>query len=207
MAVLCLTRQSPAKSPGFSPSIPGIISVIRSLKLGCNDFVPENSVETPSHSAASCEDNRNRWDSPARVADLELNHGFLVAFVNSKLPREVRCHVGASDVVQSVLFSASRNVQAFRGTSEREFLAWILEIARNRITDGIRRFRAYQYGVRCRADRSQSGVWDVVDDETPSQRISMEEDATALIRAIELLPWDRTAGSAPRTGSGRPCPP
>jgi RNA polymerase sigma factor (sigma-70 family) len=29
-----------------------------------------------------------------------------------------------------------------------------------------------------------------VDDETPSRRISVEEDATALIRAIELLPAD-----------------
>jgi RNA polymerase sigma factor (sigma-70 family) len=126
----------------------------------------------------------------ARVKELGTDHGFLEAFVNARLPNEVRRQYGASDVVQSVLLSASKSAHAFEGSSETEFRAWIFEIARNRITDGIRRFRSYQRKLGLQAERAKCGLWNTVDNDTPSVHVMVEEDALALIRAMDALPLD-----------------
>ena len=144
--------------------------------------------EMPRHSSVGSDRNRTHWDSAARVKELGRDHGFLEAFVNARLPNEVRRQYGASDVVQSVLLSASKSAQAFQGSSETEFRAWIFEIARNRITDGIRRFRSYQHNIGLHADRAKCGLWDTVDNDTPSVQVMVEEDAMALIHAMDSLP-------------------
>ncbi len=125
------------------------------------------------------------WDEASRVAELGKSHDFLLAFVNAKLPSQLRRHLGASDIVQSVLFIVSRRHATFRGDSEEAFRAWILQIARHKIIDGIRRFRS----------RSGRPIGDVspphtatTDEETPSVCLSLEEDARILISAINELP-------------------
>ena len=144
--------------------------------------------ELPSHRSVGRDRNRTHWDSAARVKELGADHGFLEAFVNARLPNEVRRQYGASDVVQSVLLSASKSAHAFEGSSETEFRAWIFEIARNRITDGIRRFRSYQHNIGLHADGPKCGLWDTVDNDTPSVQVMVEEDAMALIHAMDSLP-------------------
>ena len=143
--------------------------------------------EMPCHSPVGHDRNRTHWDSAARVKELGRDHEFLEAFVNARLPNEVRRQYGASDVVQSVLLSASKSAHAFQGTSETEFRAWIFEIARNRITDGIRRFRSYQHNIGLHADRARCGLWNTVDNDTPSVQVRMAEDALALIHAMDSL--------------------
>ena len=125
------------------------------------------------------------WDEATRVAELGKSHDFLLAFVNAKLPSQLRRHLGASDIVQSVLFIVSRRHATFRGDSEEAFRAWILQIARNKIIDGIRRFRfrsATPPGV-CAPTHSVAN-----DEETPSVRLSLDEDARVLISAVDQLP-------------------
>ncbi len=125
------------------------------------------------------------WDEASRVAELGKSHDFLLAFVNAKLPSQLRRHLGASDIVQSVLFIVSRRHATFRGDSEEAFRAWILQIARHKIIDGIRRFRS-------RSNRPPGDVAPphsaATDEETPSVRLSLEEDARALIAAVDELP-------------------
>jgi RNA polymerase sigma-70 factor (ECF subfamily) len=146
--------------------------------------------EIPCQSLDGLDGNRTHWDSAARVKELGADHGFLEAFVNARLPNEVRRQYGASDVVQSVLLSASKSAHAFEGSSETEFRAWIFEIARNRITDGIRRFRSHQRKIGLHADRAKCGLWNTVDNDTPSVHVMVEEDALALIHAMDALPTD-----------------
>ena len=125
------------------------------------------------------------WDGASRVAELGKSHDFLLAFVNAKLPSQLRRHLGASDIVQSVLFIVDQRHAAFRGDSEEAFRAWILQIARHKIIDGIRRFRS-------RSDRPPAVVATLqsaaIDEETPSVCLSLAEDARALICAVNELP-------------------
>jgi RNA polymerase sigma-70 factor, ECF subfamily len=169
--------------------------VIRIVNTNSPDEIVRKSVASLTHSAGADKRELNQgelssWDSAARIEELREDHGFLAAFVNARLPMEVRRQVGASDVLQSVLFCAGQNMRTFQGTSEREFIAWIFEIARNRITDGIRRYRAYQRKLAHCAENSELRGWNSVTSETPSRRLSLEEDAAALIKAIDLLPED-----------------
>jgi len=163
--------------------------MIRSAESGPKGIAADSRRLTGSI-RPNCEGTPEHWDSVARVEELSKNHSFLVAFVNSKLPGNVRRQFGASDVVQSVLFSASQNAHAFLGTSEREFLSWIFEIARNRIIDGIRRFQTYEKNIALHIENSLCDTGETIDDQTPSRRMRVEEDAATLIRAIESVPSD-----------------
>ena len=128
---------------------------------------------------------KSHWDDVNRVAELGKSHDFLLAFVNSKLPSQLRRHLGASDIVQSVLFIVSRRHATFRGDSEEAFRAWILQIARHKIIDGIRRFRSRSATPPGVSALSQSVA---TDEETPSVHLSLEEDARVLISAVNELP-------------------
>ena len=127
----------------------------------------------------------SQWDEASRVAELSKSHDFLLAFVNAKLPSQLRRHLGASDIVQSVLFIVNRRHATFRGDSEEAFRAWILQIARHKIIDGIRRFRSRSYRPSAVVATPQSAA---IDEETPSVCFSLAEDARAVICAVNDLP-------------------
>ena len=143
----------------------------------CDNYHYEE-IETPS-----------QWDGASRIKELSSCHDFLLAFVNSKLPSGVRRHLGASDIVQSVLFIVSQKHATFRGDSEAEFRAWIFQIARRKIIDGIRRYRSRSSTIN---PSSNFGLLHsaAFDDESPSECLSLEEDARVLISAINKLPAD-----------------
>lgn len=113
---------------------------------------------------------------------------FLLEFVKSRLPSDLSRHLGASDIVQSVLFTVSRQRESFRGTTEVEFRAWICQIARNKIIDGIRRYRSRKVAVGVSRGGLAWNWGEALDHETPSASISLEEDARKLIEAIQQLP-------------------
>lgn len=194
----CYTVRTESSDAGRSRATPlktRTSPVIRFLKTNGNGVGDKESIASSFPAAEVDESGLSQsdlspWDSVARIEELQADHGFLAAFVNARLPMEVRRQVGASDVLQSVLFCAGQSLRSFQGTSEREFLAWIFEIARNRITDGIRRYRAYQRKLAHCAENSELRGWNTVKTETPSRQMSLEEDVAALIKAIELLPQD-----------------
>jgi len=115
---------------------------------------------------------------------------FLLEFVRAKLPRDLRRHLGVSDIVQSVLYTVSRQRETFRGTTEAEFRAWVCQIARHKIIDGIRRFRARHIPATVAHSGRGWARQDEADLETPSGCVSLEEDAQRLIHAIGQLPAD-----------------
>ncbi len=127
----------------------------------------------------------SHWEEASRVAELAKSHDFLLAFINAKLPSQLRRHLGASDIVQSVLFIVNRRHATFRGDSEEAFRAWILQIARHKIIDGIRRFRSRSGRPPAVVAPPHSAS---IDEETPSVCLSLEEDARALICAVNELP-------------------
>lgn len=127
------------------------------------------------------------WDTAARVGELSTRHEFLAQFVEAQLPQAVRPHLGASDVVQSVLLRVAAQADAFRGASEGEFRAWICRIARNRIADGLRRYRSHLRWLE--AQRTALGGSDAaMVDEPPSRNLRVEEETDAIVDAILSLP-------------------
>ena len=124
------------------------------------------------------------WNAVSRVEELNSRHDFLLSFVNSKLPSGLRRHLAASDIVQSVLFIVSQKHPTFHGNSEAEFRAWIFQIARHKIIDGIRRYRSHY--VR-QSDEAILPHELAVEDETPSECSSLNEDAEILMSAITTL--------------------
>lgn len=127
----------------------------------------------------------SHWDAGSRVEELISHHDFLLSFVNSKLPSGLRRHLAASDVVQSVLLIVNNKHSTFRGNSEAEFRAWIFQIARRKIIDGVRRYRSHY--VR-QSDEAILPHELAVEDETPSECSSLNEDAEILMSAINSLP-------------------
>jgi RNA polymerase sigma-70 factor (ECF subfamily) len=128
------------------------------------------------------------WDASNRAAQIDACQAFLTDFVSSRLPAGIRRHLGASDIVQSVLFVISDREEAFRGGSELEFRAWIRQIARRKIIDGIRRYREKSATVKpsphsCLRFESSLAVR-----ETPSDRVSLDEQVQLLVTAITELP-------------------
>jgi RNA polymerase sigma-70 factor (ECF subfamily) len=121
--------------------------------------------------------------------DLDACEEFLLRYVKARLPAELGRHLGASDIVQSVLFVVSRRQQLFRGTTDEEFRAWVCRIAQNKIIDGIRRYRTRK--VHSMGHSEPRSDWrERTDSETPSGCVSLQEEARQLIYAIGQLPDD-----------------
>ncbi|MGB7325541.1 MAG: sigma-70 family RNA polymerase sigma factor [Rubripirellula sp.] len=125
----------------------------------------------------------------SKLPELAECQDFLLAFVNSKLPAGLRRYVGASDIVQNVMFAATTQRDRFQGTTEEEFQAWLLRIAQGKIVDGVRKFRVRKIDLVQHAFPSCICGTDGVE-ETPSALVSIDEQAAALLAAIQRLPED-----------------
>ena len=65
---------------------------------------------------------------------------YLLLIANRETQATLRQKVGASDIVQQSLINAEGSLDAFRGTTRHEFLAWIRGILRNEIHNQRRRY-------------------------------------------------------------------
>ena len=150
--------------------------------------VRKTAVDGVDQNSDSASD--SNWDMQGRLTELISGRDFLSAFVNSLLPSHLRRELGVSDIVQSVLFIVFRQQSSFHGDSEARFRAWIFQIARHKILDGIRKFRSRDSVSMCPPTDIQQFYSEVSYDETPSVRLSNEEDARVLITALEKLPTE-----------------
>ena len=150
--------------------------------------VRKTAVDGVDQNSDSASD--SNWDMQGRLEELISGRDFLSAFVNSLLPSHLRRELGVSDIVQSVLFIVFRQQSSFHGDSEARFRAWIFQIARHKILDGIRKFRSRDSVSMCPPTDIQRFYSEVSYDETPSARLSNEEDARVLITALEKLPTE-----------------
>lgn len=126
---------------------------------------------------------------------LENFQGFLMAYVQSRLPQGLRRNLGVSDVVQSVFCAAGQHKKDFGGSSENQFRGWLKAIAERKIIDGLRRHRKRNCPPR-RREAEEFGWTEQqaepipLDNRTPSRQISVTEEARLLLEAIEQLPGE-----------------
>ncbi len=68
---------------------------------------------------------------------LQLYRNYLHVLATSQLSPRLRCRVNASDMVQDAMLAAYRDFRDFRGTTEREFLAWMRQILINCVRQAV----------------------------------------------------------------------
>src|SRR5688572_8016281 len=97
---------------------------------------------------------RVKKDEPDAVDQLLAHHREPVRrMIEMRLDRAVAARVDASDVVQEVLFEASRRLRDYVRDPSMPFHLWIRHIAKDHIVDAHRRHRLAQ---RRTVDREQS---------------------------------------------------
>lgn len=102
----------------------------------------------------------------------------------------------ASDVVQEVFFKASLAFTQFRGTTEKEFLAWLRQILANVLATQVRKFQGATRDVRLEQEVNQhlndttGMLQSALADRSPSpsENAVQKERSVILAEAIEELP-------------------
>jgi RNA polymerase sigma-70 factor (ECF subfamily) len=110
--------------------------------------------------------------------------------------------VDPADVVQETFLHAVRDIDQFRGTSDRELAGWLRQILAARLADLVRRYCGTQSRdvrlertLQVELDQS-SQVFDrglVAPLSSPSQQAARHEQAAWLAEALERLPEDYRA--------------
>ena len=68
---------------------------------------------------------------------LQLYRNYLTILASTQLDRRLRRRMNPSDLVQETMLAAHRDFEQFRGSSEREFLAWLRQILINSLHHAI----------------------------------------------------------------------
>ena len=141
-------------------------------------------------------------DSAAVGRLLELYLNYLRILATSQLDQKLRHRVSPSDVVQDTVCEAHRDFHQFRGSCEREFVAWLRKIMVNnlaRIVErhvlagkrDVRRELSLQQMQKA-VDRStmQMDALLIADASTPSEAALERERGVHLANCIAQLPDD-----------------
>jgi RNA polymerase sigma-70 factor (ECF subfamily) len=115
-----------------------------------------------------------------------------------RLPQLCQKREDASDIVQLAMIDAAGALPDFRGGSEGEFEAWILQVLERNILQSLRRHTSAKRDVRREAGdgaTSDAGqfIWHSIGDNgsTPTFSVIRGEAALRLAAALEQLPADQ----------------
>jgi len=130
---------------------------------------------------------------------LERYRGYLTLLARLQISKRLQGKVDAADLVQDTFLEAHRHFTGFRGTSEREFVAWLRQILAGVVANLVRHY----LGTRRRDPRLECELAAELDQSsrvldgglaarqsTPSERAARREQAVLLADALERLPED-----------------
>ncbi len=83
-------------------------------------------------------------ETPAVGRLLELYRAYLLVLARVQIGRRLQGKVDASDIVQEAFLGACRDFPQFRGTTEREFLAWLRQILASLLANLVRHYQGTQ---------------------------------------------------------------
>jgi RNA polymerase sigma-70 factor (ECF subfamily) len=132
------------------------------------------------------------WPRNQSVDIIETCRDYLLMAANKAVGSELRVKVAPSDLVQETMIAAVENFDQFRGTSERELLAWLTKILSYRIVDAARKFRRQKVDVAREVsmdDEARQIELSIVDGNgSPSALVAMQEEERRLTEAMNSLP-------------------
>jgi RNA polymerase sigma-70 factor (ECF subfamily) len=136
-------------------------------------------------------------DSPALGRLLESYRAYMVVLARVQIGRHLQGKVDASDMAQEAFLGAYRDFPQFRGTTEKELLAWLRGILASLLAKLVRHYQ----GTRRRDVRLErrlavelgqsSAVLDrglVAAQSSPSQQAVCREQSALLAEALGRLP-------------------
>jgi RNA polymerase sigma-70 factor (ECF subfamily) len=143
-------------------------------------------------------DSARSGDTAALDRLLDMYRNYLNLIARTQLHTGLRLRIDPSDLIQEVLFAASRRFAHFRGTTEAELLAWLRRILVSRLADLAKHHQARRRDVRREVSLEQT-----LDDSTmaaeqalrsrlssPSGHAMHREQMVVLADALARLPDD-----------------
>jgi RNA polymerase sigma-70 factor (ECF subfamily) len=138
----------------------------------------------------------------AVTSDLERFRSYLRLQAEIQLSPSLRIKEDVSDIVQTTLLEAHRDLKTYRGTSEAELWAWLKTILTRNVLNLAKHYGTQKCDLRrerslheeleqssCRLEHFLAG-----DQSTPSQQLVRQERAELLAAALaQLLDDERTA--------------
>ena len=123
---------------------------------------------------------------------LELHRPLLLRTAERWLESKPSARVDPEDVVQETFREAAGAFQAFRGTTERAFVAWLKRIHGNNLVDALRR-SAFEVSAPIRPFESPgstapSGLDPTDPGSSPSKHFAGEERFLRLMAMVQSLP-------------------
>jgi RNA polymerase sigma-70 factor (ECF subfamily) len=136
-------------------------------------------------------------DAPATGRLLELYRAYLVVLARVQIGRRLQGKVDASDLVQEAFLGAFRDFPQFRGTTEKEFLAWLRQILASLLANLVRHYQGTQRRD-IRLERQLAAELDqssqaldrglAASQSSPSQQAIRREQSVVLAEALGRLP-------------------
>ncbi len=123
---------------------------------------------------------------------LEASRGYMLLVANREIDSGLRQKAGASDLVQETCLDAQRDFAAFRGTTEREFFAWLTQILINRVRNAARHYRGTQLRdinreVTLERDLDQMAAALRGEDDTPSALVAAWEEERRVRECLDRM--------------------
>ncbi len=136
-------------------------------------------------------------DNPALGRLLESYRAYVVVLARVQIGRRLQGKVDASDMAQEALLGACRDFPQFRGTTEKELLAWLRAILASLLANLVRHYQGTQRrDVRLERQltaelEESSQALDrglVAAQSSPSQQAIRREQSVILAEALGRLP-------------------
>jgi RNA polymerase sigma-70 factor (ECF subfamily) len=136
-------------------------------------------------------------DRPALGRLLELYRAYLLVLARVQIGRRLQGKADPDDLVQEAFLGAFRDFAQFRGTTEKEFLAWLRQVLASLLANLVRHYQGTQardvrLERRLAAELDQSshaldrGL--AAAQSTPSQQAVRREQSVMLADALGRLP-------------------
>ena len=119
--------------------------------------------------------------------DETLTRDFVRRYVGRRMPVELRPTLSVSDLVQSVMMTALRKRDKFRGQHSKEFQGWVARIAERKIIDAARRYRGRCCPPKFHTEFLPSDEVKL-DQRCPQRWRMLTEEHQTLILEIQRLP-------------------
>jgi RNA polymerase sigma-70 factor (ECF subfamily) len=138
-------------------------------------------------------------DDLVRDELLQRFRAYLALFARSRLGPRLQAKVDASDLVQQTMLKAHEKKDQFRGRTAAELLAWLRQILANEVAGVVRKYQAEardlhrELSVQTDLDASSARLEALLalDQTSPSQCASREEEHCRLAEALGRLPTDQ----------------
>lgn len=138
-------------------------------------------------------------DRDAAGSLLRRHRPYLKLIAQRSLDARVVVRVDPSDIVQQACLEAYRDLPAFRGASEGEWIAWLRRILQNTIAQTVEQHVLTQKRAVHRERSLEAllepgrplGEFVELEGSSPSQRVLRGEAAVRLAEAIAMLPQDQ----------------